>query len=209
MGHSWVCASPAGLPSAGLIPLHPQVLLGHLCPWGRPPHTHSSLMTDPFGKPRDGDQRGEPHPGLCSPARCPGSPWPSRSEEGSTSCLEEETGRPLGSSTPPLCKSPCLSAACAPRKDDCLAPQPEQAVLKLWEHKAACPREECLCTPGVRGQADPLPQPPTPCCFTQPPHPIRPPSSSSKPKSFPSPFFSISNFQLKQFHPPPPQNNWY
>ena len=78
MGHSWVCASPGGLPSAGLKPLHPQVLLGHLCPWGRTPHTHSSLMTDPFGKPRDGDQRGEPHPGLCSPARCPGSPWPSR-----------------------------------------------------------------------------------------------------------------------------------
>ena len=78
------------------------------------------------------------------PHEVPGSPWPSKSEEGSTSCLEEETRRPLGSSMPPLCKSPCLSAACAPRKDDCLAPQPEQAVLKLWEHKAACPREECV-----------------------------------------------------------------
>ena len=67
MGHYWVCASPGGPPSAGLIPLHPQALLGHLCPWGCPPSTHSSLMTDPFGKPRGGDQRGEPHPGLYSP----------------------------------------------------------------------------------------------------------------------------------------------
>lgn len=144
MGHYWVCASPGGLPSTGLIPLHPQALLGYLCPWGRPPHTHthSSLMTEPFGKPRGGEQCGEPHPGLCSSTRCPGSPWPSRSEEGSTSCPEEETGRPLGSSTPPLCKSPCLSAVCTPRKDDYSAPQPEQAILKLWEHKAACPREE-------------------------------------------------------------------
>ena len=113
-------------------------------PLGAPPHTHthSSLMTEPFGKPRGGEQCGEPHPGLCSSTRCPGSPWPSRSEEGSTSCPEEETGRPLGSSTPPLCKSPCLSAVCTPRKDDYSAPQPEQAILKLWEHKAACPREE-------------------------------------------------------------------
>ena len=123
------------------------------------------------------------------------------------SCLEEETGRPLGSPTPSLCKSPCLSAACAPRKDDCLAPQPEQAVLKFWEHKAACPREECLCSPRSPGPGrhpPPMgpPTAPTPCCLTQPPHPIRPPSPHPNPSPFYHPsFFSIPNFPLKQFFP--------
>lgn len=115
-----------------------------LLPLGCPPH--SSLMTDPSGKPRGGDQRGEPHPGLCSPPGALALHGPAAWGK-----ALRETGRPLGSPTPPLCKSPCLSATCAPRKDDCLAPQPEQAVLKFWEHKAACPREECLCSPRSPG----------------------------------------------------------
>lgn len=46
------CLQPRGLPSAGLLPLPAQALLGHLSHQVVP--QHSSLTTDPFGKPRDG-----------------------------------------------------------------------------------------------------------------------------------------------------------
>lgn len=53
-------------------------------------------------------------------------------------------------------------------------------------------RNDCIARESGARQTPPTA--PTPCCLTQPPHPIRPPSPSSKPRFFPSPFFSISNF---------------
>lgn len=67
-------------------------------------------------------------------------------------------------------------------------------------------RNVCV-APGGRGQADSPPSmgpptAPTPCCLTQPPHPVRPPSPHPNPSPFYHPsFFSILNFQLKQFFP--------
>ena len=72
----WVTTGCVRLQVGSLLqdsyPYIPKPCWATSAPGGAPPHTHthSSLMTDPFGKPQGGDQCGEPHPGLCSPTRC-------------------------------------------------------------------------------------------------------------------------------------------
>lgn len=104
-----------------------------LSPPGTPVPPGGAITQQPhdggFRETWDGNQRGGPHPGLCSPTRCSGSPRSSRFKAGSTFLWEGETGEaPRFSRRPPprpradgevtgvYRSSSCLSASWVPSR---------------------------------------------------------------------------------------------